>query len=369
MDLLAWIALACAALPAGLGLSNLLALQPPRPGKLRPGTLVSILVPARNEEANIGPAVEAALASRGAEIEVVVMDDNSADRTAEIVRAYAAGDPRLRLEQAPPLPPGWSGKVHACQRLADAARGTHLLFIDADVRLEPGAAAALAAHAERTGSAFVSAVPRQVMRSLGELLTVPAINMLLMGYLPMRMMRRLARPELGAACGQIILVEREAYAAAGGHAAIRAVIHDGMKLVRRFREAGFRTDLVLGSGLATCRMYRGLPDAWAGFAKNATEGMATPVGLPIWTFLLAGGHLLPVALALGGAPLAGPAGLALALSFGFRAAITARTRETWWTVPLHPATALTGLAIQWTALARAARGMPSGWKGRVYPAG
>ncbi|KAA2238320.1 glycosyltransferase [Salinarimonas soli] len=370
--MIAWLALAAlvlAALPACLGAVNLIAMRSPAIRRLPDGTLVSILIPARNEEGNIGAAVEAALRSTGVAVEVVVMDDGSTDSTPAIVAELAARDPRVRLEGAPPLPEGWTGKVHACFRLAQAARGTHLLFVDADVRLEPGAAAALVSHAVAAGTPLVSAVPRQIMRSPGELLTVPSINLLMLGYLPVPLMRTRPDPSLGAACGQMLLAEREAYAAVGGHEAIRTRIHDGLQLARVFRESGRRTDVVAGARLATCRMYRGFGEAWAGFAKNAHEAMATPRALPVWTVLLFGGHVLPLPLVIASGGTSVPAWAALALSLGLRAAVTLATRENPWSIPLHPATVLTGLAIQWTALARNRRGRPAGWKGRLYPAG
>ncbi|HEY8564268.1 MAG TPA: glycosyltransferase family 2 protein [Beijerinckiaceae bacterium] len=368
---LALLATALAALPAILAFKNLVTLRAPQ-GTPPQDALVSILIPARNEEANIAAAVAAARASTGVAVEILVMDDGSSDRTPEIVREIVAHDPRVRLESAPPLPEGWTGKVHACQRLAEAARGTHLLYIDADVRLEPGTAAAMAGHAARTGMSLVSAVPRQVTRSTGELLTVPMINYLLLGYLPVAMMRwRRTDPSLGAACGQLLLAEREAYFGAGGHAAIRSLLHDGIQLARRFRDRGYGTDLVAGAGLATCRMYRGFDEAWAGFLKNAHEGMAKPAALPVWTVLLFGGHVLPLLLsvaALAGAADASLAFVALGLSLGSRAAVTVATRENPLAIPLHPVATLVALAIQWTALLRTSRGGQAGWKGRLYPA-
>jgi hypothetical protein len=362
----AWIALALALLPAGLGSVNLALLPRLRAGDgdaLPRDALVSILIPARNEAANIEACLRAALASAGTAVEVVVMDDGSEDGTGGIVARVAAGDPRVRLLSAPALPPGWTGKVHACARLAEAARGTHLLFLDADVRLAPGAAAAMAAHAAWRRIAMVSGVPRQAIGSLGEALTVPAINLLLLGYLPGGGRASTRRPGLAAACGQLVLCDRAAYEAVGGHGAMRGVLHDGLALARLFRARGHATEVVDGAPLATCRMYRGFREAWAGFLKNAREGMATPLGLPVWTVLLAGAHLWPWAL------LPAPqAVLALALVFALRAAVTWRAREPWWTVPLHPATMLVALAIQWTALVRAAFGRPAGWKGRAYPA-
>lgn len=358
----AWIALLLAVFPAANGLINLFLLRAPR-GPGPEGALVSILIPARDEAANIGPCLEAALAETGVPIEVVVMDDGSTDGTAEIVRRMAERDRRLRLMQAPPLPAGWSGKMHACARLAEEARGTHLLFIDADMRLFPGAAAALAGHAARHRLALVSGVPRQRIGTIGEGLTVPMINLLLMGYLPGggRAFTRL--PGFAAGCGQMMLFERGAYRAVGGHAALRATLHDGLNFPRLLRAAGHRTEMVEGAPLATCRMYRGFREAWRGFLKNAREGMATPIGLPVWTVVLAGAHLWPFFLLP-----AFQAVLALALVFALRAAITRRVGEPYWTVALHPAAVAVALAIQWTALTRALLGRKEGWKGRDYAA-
>lgn len=361
---LALIALLLAALPATLGAWNLLML--PRlhlDAALPEGVLVAILIPARNEAANIGACLEAALASHGVAVEVIVADDGSEDGTAAIVAAIAARDPRVRMINVPPLPQGWTGKVHACHCLAAAARGTHLLFIDADVRLAAGAAAAMAWHARAHDLAMVSGVPRQRIGSLGEALTVPGINLLLLGYLPGGGRAESRRPDMAAACGQLILCDAAAYRAIGGHEGVRDTLHDGLQLARRFRSHGRRTEVVDGAPLAVCRMYEGFGAAWAGFVKNAREGMATPLGLPIWTVMLAGAHLWPWALLP-----AWQAIVALALGFGLRAAVTWRAREPWWTVPLHPLTMLVALAIQWDAMLRWVAGRPAGWKGRAYPA-
>jgi hypothetical protein len=367
MMVLGFLLLALAALPAALVLMNLAVLRRTPRYSPQATTRVSILIPARNEAENIGPALDAALASTGVATEILVMDDGSTDATPEIVQAYASRDPRIRLLTAPPLEDGWTGKVHACHHLAQAANGTHFLFSDADVRLSPEAAALLAGHAQATGASLVSAVPRQIMRSPGELLTVPSINLLLLGYLPMGLMRRSRDPGFGAACGQLMLVEREAYRSSGGHAAIRAFIHDGLQLARLFRRRGFMTDLVPGERLASCRMYARFQDAWNGFAKNAHEGMATPKALPVWTLLLLGGHVLPFAC-LAIAPTL-PVILAALLSLGTRAVVTVATRENPLSIPLHPFTTLMGLAIQWSVLLRIGGTRRAGWKGRLYPVG
>ncbi|WP_342162336.1 glycosyltransferase [Methylobacterium sp. SD21] len=371
LTVLALLCLLAALLPAGLAMANLLVLRSPEP---EPGDdLVSILIPARNEAGNIAGTVRAALASTGVPVEVIVGDDHSTDDTAAIVTGL--GDPRLRLAPVPDLPEGWTGKNHACAHLASQARGRRLLFIDADVTLEPQAAAALSAHARATGAALVSAVPRQRMDTLGERLTVPMINFLLVGYLPMPLMRRLPNPSLATACGQLVLFDRDAYAATGGHGAVRAFLHDGVRLAPIFRRAGYHTDLVAGARIATCRMYDGFPAAWAGFSKNAHEGLATARALPLWTALLGLGHLLPVLLVLAGLfgllppEAAWLAALALALSLATRAAITVATREPAATILLHPASIAVALAIQWNVLLRRERAGAATWKGRSYPVG
>ncbi|MCJ2122890.1 glycosyltransferase [Methylobacterium sp. J-077] len=366
---LALLCLLTALLPAGLAAVNLFALRRPAP-EADPG-LVSILIPARNEAGNIADTVRAALSSVAVPVEVIVGDDHSTDGTAEIVRAL--GDPRLRVAPVPPLPEGWTGKNHACAHIAGLANGRHLLFIDADVRLAPEGAASLTARARQVGAALVSGVPRQRTETLGEMLTVPMIDFLLVGFLPVPLMRRRADPALGAACGQLILFERAAYAVIGGHGAIRAFLHDGVRLPRLLRAAGHRTDLVAGSGLATCRMYRGFAEAWAGFSKNAHEGMATPRALPVWTLLLGCGQILPPLLVLAGLlglipPLALIlAATATALSLATRAAITLAVRAPLATIPLHPAAVVVALAIQWNVLLRGVRAGAATWKGRTYP--
>lgn len=362
---LAILALLLAALYAGMTFANLRAYRsPPPPGAMPPQ--VSVLIPARDEEANIGPALACVLASRHAEIEVVVLDDGSTDRTAEIVGTIAASDPRVRLVGGAPLPPGWIGKQHACWQLSLAARHPFLVYLDADVRIEPEAIARLAAFSRDLG--LVSGFPRQLTLTLGEKIVIPQILVVLLGYLPLAMARAApADPRFAAAIGQFLLVTRAAYDASGGHAAIRGTIHDGLRLARGVRAAGLGTDLCDLSGLATCRMYGDWRSLWAGFSKNAREGMATPRALPVWTLLLGGGHVLPFLLL----PVAKGAAfwialLAVLLVWLAAGATAARTRASWVSVLLHPLGVLVTLAIQWNALLAGPRRRPAVWRGRSY---
>lgn len=371
IETLAWIALALALLPVLVGGINLgLYRRPPRAGG---GTAaLSVLIPARNEAANIGDALRSVLANRDLELEVVVLDDESQDDTAAIVRALAEEDPRVRLAQAPALPPGWSGKQHACHVLAGLAKHGRLVFMDADVRLAPDALGRMGGFLDRGGAKLASGFPRELTGGLGEALVIPLIHFLLLGYLPVWAMRRSPSPGLGAGCGQLFIADREAYREAGGHAAIRASLHDGIKLPRAFRAAGHRTDLFDATDLADCRMYSGLGEVWSGFSKNATEAMATPKALPLWTVLLFGGQVLPFLLLAAAVPLGWDSpvallsGIAAGAALAFRLAMAWRFRQSVPAALLHPLGILLVLAIQWTALVRARRGRPATWRGRSY---
>ena len=154
----AWVCAWLAIIPAVSAVWNLLLYRPPPMRGIR--AAVSVLIPARNEADKIASAVNTVLANRDVELEVVVLDDHSTDGTADIVRAIA--DPRVRIETAPPLPQGWSGKQHACWHLAHLARHQFLVFVDADVRLSPDALGRMAAFmAKRPAVGLASGFPRQ----------------------------------------------------------------------------------------------------------------------------------------------------------------------------------------------------------------
>jgi hypothetical protein len=368
-SLLAATALVLAAIPALLFLLNLRHYRPPpSPNGTTPA--VSVLIPARNEERSLGAALAAVRASRGIDLEVLVLDDSSEDGTARIAAEHAARDGRVRLLRGPPLPTGWCGKQHACAVLARAATHPLLLFVDADVRLAPDGVARLAAFLHASGADLVSGLPRQQTATLLERLVIPLVHFILLGFLPLGRMRRSLHPAYAAGCGQLFLARRDAYQRMGGHAAIRTTLHDGIELPRAFRSAGLRTDLCDATTVATCRMYRGAAELWRGLAKNATEGLARPALIGPFTLLLAGGQVLPAAL-LVAVPWLAPGTLRLVaaaalLACGPRLLAAWRFRQSWLGMLLHPLGVAVLLVIQWYALLRAAWGRPATWKGRSY---
>ncbi len=334
---------------------------------------ISVLIPARNEEAGIAAALEGVLANEGVELEVIVLDEHSTDRTAEIVAEIAGRDERVRLASAPPLPQGWCGKQHACFQLAQLAKHEVITFLDADVRLGPVALKRMVGFLRSSGASLVSGFPRQETGTVLEKLIVPLIHWLLLCYLPLGRMRQSLLPGLGAGCGQWFLTTAEAYRAVGGHGhpLVRGSLHDGVKLPRAYRINGQKTDVCDAGHDAVCRMYRTNGQVWNGFAKNAREGLGAPGLIWIWTALLTLGHLLPFALLTRIDPhspyLSAAISFAVACSLAPRIHAAIRFEQSWIGVLLHPLAVLAILAIQWYATVRAWFGRPVGWKGRAPP--
>ncbi len=383
MSIVIVLAFCCATVPAVLWVWNMLLYREPEfgscaeTGSCALPTAVSVLIPARNEERVIAASLASLLASRGVEIEIVVLDDASTDRTAEIVRGFAEKDARVRLRTSAPLPRGWNGKQHACYSLAAAARSDVLCFLDADVRLAPEALASMTAFLRRSGSDLVSGFPRQETDSPLECLLLPLIHFVLLSYLPLAGMRVLSAPGFAVGCGQFLMVRRDAYRKSGGHAEIRNTMHDGLLLPHLFRRHGLRTDIADLTHLATCRMYHNASEVWRGLAKNATEGMAAPARILPFTFLLFCGQVLPLLLAISVviAPASYSHGArslilaALAASFIPRLVSVWKYRQSLYSALVHPLGVSVLLLLQWYAFLRKMAGQQVTWKERAYRLG
>jgi hypothetical protein len=262
------------------------------------------------------------------------------------------------------LPELWCGKQHACSILGRLASGGLLCFLDADVTITPNCIATLANELRTRNVALLSGFPLQETGTLTERALIPMMHVILLGYLPIIRMRTTTDPAYSAGCGQLMFVDREAYIAAGGHAAIRSSRHDGLALPRAFRIAGLRTDLRDLTELAKCRMYRGAREVYAGLSKNATEGLAAPARIVPFTLLLFGGQCLPVIVFA-----IRPSWLTLigaVLAYAPRVLGAIRFRQSWMGVLVHPLAVVLLLIIQWIALIRYALRLPSNWKGRSY---
>jgi len=378
----------CSAVPAILFMLNLRRYQPPRFGDS--SERAAVLIPTRDEELTIGDCLRSVLASREVDLEVVVLDDDSADRTVPVVMSIMAQDSRVRLVQAGGLPRGWNGKQHACWALAHETTAPVMLFLDADVRLQPWALARCVAARRASGVALLSGFPRQITVGLLEWMMIPLIHFVLLGFLRMGKMRRTADPAYAAGCGQFLLVEREPYFASGGHGAIRETRQDGLHLPRLFREHGYRTDLVDLTGLAEVRLYTSARAVWLGLSKNANEGLAAPKRIMPLSLLLLGGQLLPflallfcVSLWVQAVGMQRPipwleydVQSAVLVTLGLTVAVIAsllprllamrRFKQPLKSALLHPVGIGLLLGVQWFALLRQRMGAPVSWRDRIY---
>lgn len=330
---------------------------------------VSVLIPARDEEENLAACLDSALAQGPTVGEVLVYDDHSTDATPGIVSDYARRDARVRLAETLELPAGWCGKTFACARLAREARGRWLLFLDADARLAPGAAASLVAEAEARGATLLSCWPRLEMRGFWEGLLMPLLNFVVFTLYPAPLAaRHRLDPSLGLAHGSCLLARRDAYQEVGGHAAVRDQLFEDVRLAQSWRERGQFSLCLDGRRLVGVWMYRSLAEIWRGFQKNFFPAFRR--GRSFWAFLAL--HffvfLLPFALA----PLAffnfggwGLSAAALCVIL-MRAALAARFGHPWWSVVLHPLGEAVLVALGLSSWLRCRTGRGVEWKGRRY---
>ncbi|MBV8494910.1 MAG: glycosyltransferase [Alphaproteobacteria bacterium] len=247
---------------ASLGRSPVAASLPP----------VAIIVPARNEIANIETCLKGLREQRGLtkNSSIIIVDDGSQDGTAEAVARIAREDARISLIEAGDLPAGWMGKPHACWQGASQAKAEWLCFIDADVRATPDLVGTALAAALQQRLDMLSLNPLQELGGFWERLIIPAGLVLIGCVQDLRPVNDPASPEI-AVNGQFLLIRRAVYFAVGGHAAARNEIAEDKALAVRVKRAGFRYRMLGAEHLARTRMYRGLGPLWEGLAKNATE--------------------------------------------------------------------------------------------------
>lgn len=239
-----------------------------RDGKQTHRPFLSVLIPARNEAANLPSTLASWMEQSYDRMEILVLDDHSEDETAAIVHQFGQRDGRIRLLSSAPLPTGWTGKNWACHQLAQASRGEFLLFTDADVRWEKGAIEAVLASQAALDADLLAIWPTQETISWGERLIIPLIPLAVTFYLPIPAAHHIPHPALAAAIGQAMLFRREAYEKIGGHAAIAANPLDDITLARRIKAAGLRLRLVEADRLIICRMYRSWNEVRKGIARS-----------------------------------------------------------------------------------------------------
>ena len=330
---------------------------------------VSVLIPARDEQRDLPGCLESVLAQAmldhgdSARIEVIVVDDGSHDSTAAVAAAFAG----VRVLTGAALPEGWLGKPHACAQLAAAARPSSelLVFLDADVRLAPKAITAAVELMTRAGLDFVSPYPRQLTITVTERLIQPLLQWSWLTTLPLRVAERSSRLSMATANGQFLLVRRDAYERAGGHAAVRGHVLEDVELARRLRSTGHRGGMADGSTLARCRMYHDWGQLRDGYGKSLWAAFGSPTGAAAVLGVLTLAYVVPPLAALGGSR----AGLAGYLAAVLGRAVTGRATgaRVCPDAAAHPVSVL-ALALLTARSLRAARRGTLTWRGRPIPA-
>jgi len=232
-----------------------------------PAPLISVLIPARNEEENIETCLKSLQKQDYPNFEILVLDDNSEDRTAELVEGMAAKDNRIRLIRGESLPEGWAGKPFACYQLAEKAKGSWLLFIDADTTHAPHMLRSTLALALELKPSLLSGFPRQMAESLPEKVAMPVLYFVIMSLLPLWWVHRSKGLKPSLTIGQFILFPREDYWRIGGHMAVKdRILEDVWLGVETVRHGGRHIAIDL-STVFYCRMYRDVGKMWEGFVK------------------------------------------------------------------------------------------------------
>jgi chlorobactene glucosyltransferase len=340
---------------------------------------IAVVVPARDEAANIGRCLYSLLKQDypGNRLKVVVVDDHSADDTAAIVRGIAADHPELSLVPCPQLPPRWTGKSHACWIGARAAapETQWLCFVDADVWGEVALLSSAMRAALGQKLDLLSVAPRQELHSFAERLVLPCGLILLSFIQDLHTVQ--ARSGSGVtATGQFMLTRRDAYEAAGGHAAVAGAICEDLEFARLLKRSGRSVLLMGGEDLISTRMYTGWRTLWPGLAKNLVDTLGGPRTTPIVAFIaviLAWAAVAIPALDAAGfarSPWAGPAALFLALiasvaAFALHIAAARHFRIPFYYGLLFPLGYTVGALMALDSVRRRLRGRVS-WKGRIY---
>ncbi len=268
MIYLSWLVLGFLAIRLFIALLNVINRQWLHDGVVTSTPLVSILIPARNEENNIGTLLESLLQQDYKNLEIIVYDDLSTDNTAAIVNNYCFSDNRVRIVNGIELPRGWLGKNYACHTLSQEAKGDYLLFIDADVVTFPKLITQAMAHLKKHQLSLLSIFPQQIMHSLGELITVPLMTWILVSLLPLRLTRDSKKPSLSSANGQFMLFDASVYKQIQFHKLVKNVAVEDIVIFKELKRNRFKGHTILSNGQVKCRMYKGFGEAARGFSKN-----------------------------------------------------------------------------------------------------
>jgi glycosyltransferase involved in cell wall biosynthesis len=295
--------------------------------------LTSVLVPMRNEERNVEELVKSITGSKGLRHwEFIVLDDASIDSTKNLLEKERKTR-EFTCISGEALPPGWLGKLWACEQLAAASKGHYLVFVDADVRLSSGAISSAIDYMNELNWDFISPHPRQIAVTFLERLFQPLLQWSWLASVPLRLAERLGIPSMTIANGQFFLVKRSAYLAIGGHQAIKDQVLDDLQLARKLVRSGFKGGIAEASELAQTRMYTTSTELINGYTKSLWTAFGGIAGTVFAIALLTSTQVIPLIFGLTGSALGWAAYFTMALSHGIAAL---RTKNNFANIFLHP---------------------------------
>ncbi len=256
---------------------------------------ISVLIPARNEESHIALTIASIRNQIGlTDLEIIILDDQSTDSTGAIVQQLAAQDSRITLVSNTVNPPiDWLGKPHACHLISQQATGSVLVFVDADVILEPDAIAACVELLREKDFGLVAPYPQQLAVTPLERLVQPLVIWSWASTMPLGIAENSLRPSLSAANGQFLIFDSYAYRASGGHVSVKGEVFEDIELMRSLKLNGFHCATVNGSELAHCRMYDCADALRNGYTKSLWNAFGSPAGSLAVNSLLVFTYLLP----------------------------------------------------------------------------
>ncbi|MDF2433396.1 MAG: hypothetical protein JWP44_3027, partial [Mucilaginibacter sp.] len=255
--------------------------------------LVSILIPARNEAGNISLLLTSIHQQDYKNYEVIIYDDNSTDRTYEICSAFADSHPFFSVIKGGKLPGEWLGKNYACHQLAKKAKGSYLLFLDADDVVHKNLINS-AVHRMRINKlGLLSLFTNQVMQTFGEKVTVPLLHFLLLNLLPVRLVFLTKSAAVATACGQFMLFDAPIYRENNWHELAKDKVVEDAEIMRLVKASSYNGEVLLANGMISCRMYKNYKDAVNGFSKNALAAFNYSVpAIVVYILLLIGGPMI-----------------------------------------------------------------------------
>jgi len=256
---------------------NALYLRRSQPSISLPDPLpkISVLIPARDEEMNIGHLLTTLIQETYPHLEILVLDDESTDKTAEIIHGFTAKDSRIRYIKGETPPPGWVGKNYAASRLAEEATGDYLLFTDADTSVTPGLLELSLKQALANKADLVTGFPRLWSPSFWGKLIIPNVYFIFWGFCPFFLSPSNKFPIVAMGVGCYLFFKRQAYEKIGGHKAVCNDLTEDMALARRIKEKGLRLHTVDMASHIASKMYSSLNEVWEGYGKNLFKALGS----------------------------------------------------------------------------------------------